>query len=68
MKRQTYSELIVEEKIPEHVPPGRVPQTIFWIVEDGSVVGMLRMRHFPNESLRVTGGHIGYYIRPSAFM
>lgn len=48
------------------LPPGRVPQTTYWIVVDGVCVGMLRMRHYLNEALRLKGGHIGYYIRPSA--
>ncbi|MGE0623233.1 MAG: GNAT family N-acetyltransferase [Pseudomonadales bacterium] len=61
-----YLDVCVKAEIPEHVPPGRVPQTVFWVVEDDRVVGMLRMRHRLNDYLRVKGGHIGYYIRPSA--
>lgn len=49
-----------------NLSPGRVPQTIFWIIADGAAVGMLRMRHYLNDALRVEGGHIGYYVRPSA--
>lgn len=50
---------------PAKVPPGLVPQTVFWVVDDtGTAIGMLRVRHCLNERLRRTGGHIGYYIRP----
>lgn len=49
-----------------NLPEGRVPQTTFWIIEDGAAVGMLRMRHILNDITRIDGGHIGYYIRPSA--
>ncbi len=48
------------------LPAGRVPQTTFWIVEDGAALGMLRMRHVLNDATRISGGHIGYYVRPSA--
>lgn len=61
-----YLDYCVKAENPAHVPPDRVPQTIYWITEDGKAVGMLRMRHFLNDYLRVKGGHIGYYVRPSA--
>ncbi len=48
------------------LPVGRVPETTFWIIADSVTDGMLRMRHYLNDGLRVKGGHIGYYIRPSA--
>ena len=44
--------------------PGLVPQTTFWALSDvDGVVGMVRMRHYLNDNLRIHGGHIGYYIR-----
>jgi predicted acetyltransferase len=44
--------------------PGLVPQAVFWVLDtDGIAVGMVRMRHFLNERLRVHGGHIGFFIR-----
>jgi predicted acetyltransferase len=46
---------------------GHVPQTTFWAIDDtGEVVGMLRLRHRLTDELLVSGGHIGYYVRPSA--
>jgi predicted acetyltransferase len=43
--------------------PGKVKQTIFWMIENGEAIGMVRMRHYLNDSLRERGGHIGYYVR-----
>ena len=49
---------------PAQVPPGLVPQTIFWALDDeGVAIGMVRMRHCLNEKLLAHGGHIGMYIR-----
>jgi putative acetyltransferase len=48
------------------VAPGFVPQTVFWMTDDGGrVVGMVRMRHALNDRLRQHGGHLGYYVRLS---
>lgn len=43
----------------------RVPQTHFWFVRDGRVLGTIRLRHRLNDALRNEGGHIGYDVRPS---
>src|SRR5687767_243345 len=49
---------------PAKVPAGFVPQSIFWALDaDGIAVGMVRMRHYLNDKLRIRGGHIGFYIR-----
>ena len=49
---------------PAKVKPGLVPSTVFWVLnENSTVIGMVRMRHYLNDNLRVHGGHIGYYIR-----
>jgi predicted acetyltransferase len=43
-----------------------VPQTIFWMIDKrGDAVGMVRVRHHLNERLLQSGGHVGYYVRPS---
>lgn len=45
------------------VAPGFVPQTIFWMMDDGDrVVGMVRVRHYLTERLLEHGGHVGYYV------
>ena len=49
---------------PAKLRPGIVPQTTFWALDDdGVVVGMVRLRHYLNNRLRVHGGHIGYFVR-----
>lgn len=47
------------------LPPGQVPQTIYFLYADGRPVGYGKLRHRLTSSLLVTGGHIGYCIRPS---
>lgn len=46
--------------------PGYVACTYLWIVEDGTVIGSLAIRHELNDYLLNEGGHIGYSVRPSA--
>ena len=44
--------------------PGHVPQTVFWAIDENEeAIGMVRVRHYLNESLKERGGHIGYYVR-----
>ena len=43
-----------------------VPNTTFWLVEDGEIVGVSSLRHHMTERLRRLGGHIGFSVRPSA--
>jgi len=45
--------------------PERVPESIFWLIDDGVFIGRVSVRHVLNESLLQFGGHIGYEIRPS---
>jgi len=49
----------------ENVPKGLVPQTIYWLFVDGAPVGTGKLRSRLTESLRESGGHVGYAIRPS---
>jgi len=44
---------------------GRVPASIFWLVDNEEFIGRLSIRHRLNANLRKMGGHIGYWIRPS---
>lgn len=48
----------------EPVEP-HVPSDYWWIVDDGTVIGFLAIRHRLNDYLLERGGHIGYSIRPS---
>jgi predicted acetyltransferase len=48
------------------VGEGRVHATHWWIVEHGTYLGAIDLRHYLNAFLLEAGGHIGYSIRPSA--
>lgn len=41
-----------------------VPETIFWAVYDGHVVGRISLRHRLEGNLHKIGGHIGYEVSP----
>jgi len=44
---------------------GLVPESFFWLIDDGVYIGRLSLRHHLNDRLLQFGGHIGYEIRPS---
>ncbi len=46
------------------LPDGYVPQTTFWLSKDNHPIGISRLRHCLTDSLKIEGGHIGYYIHP----
>lgn len=48
-----------------NVPPDLVPETHYWLVRGGRILGTIRLRHRLNERLEIEGGHIGYKVRPS---
>lgn len=68
-ERGTFDELLAKAEeladtsIP--APDGRVHNDLFWIIDDGEVVGFVSFRHELNEWLRHFGGHIGYSVRPT---
>jgi predicted acetyltransferase len=43
-----------------------VPDSHFWLIDEGRVLGCSRLRHRLTPQLEREGGHIGYDIRPSA--
>lgn len=49
----------------KNLPEGWVPQTVFWLVNNGIFIGKVSVRHLLTEKLLQIGGHIGYEIRPS---
>ncbi|MDR6415663.1 GNAT family N-acetyltransferase [Pseudarthrobacter sulfonivorans] len=60
-------DFLVSDALPESPrQPGHVPCTYLWIVEDGTFLGSLAIRHELNGFLLDQGGHIGYSVRPSA--
>ncbi len=50
----------------EGLPPGFVPHSTYWPVNDGEVVAVSNLRHELTDALRREGGNIGYGVRPSA--
>lgn len=45
---------------------GRVPSSVYFLMDDDKIVGHLSIRHNINSSfLSLYGGHIGYVVRPS---
>ncbi|GAB4046018.1 GNAT family N-acetyltransferase [Catellatospora paridis] len=53
-----------DESVP--MPEELVHATYWWIVEDGTVVGSITLRHRLTDHLLHAGGHIGYSVRPTA--
>jgi len=62
-----FVDVLVKDALPETVrKPGYVPCTYLWMVDGGTFVGSLAIRHELNIYLLNEGGHIGYSVRPSA--
>lgn len=47
-------------------PPGFVPSTTLWWIDDEKYLGRLAIRHRLTPNLLELGGHIGYDVRPTA--
>lgn len=54
-------------EIKEETEDGKVPDTVLFCLDlDRNIfVGAVNIRHYLNDSLKITGGHIGDGIRPS---
>jgi predicted acetyltransferase len=62
----TFLQECVEGENGRNLPPDKVPQSTYWLLDAGErVVGIVRVRHRLNPRLLQYGGHIGYYVRPS---
>jgi len=66
----TYSEWLNKTLLnmnEETVTPGLVPSTLYIArrESDNMVVGIIQIRHYLNDYLLKSGGHIGYSVRPS---
>ncbi|MET4589413.1 GNAT family N-acetyltransferase [Arthrobacter sp. 754] len=62
-----FVDTLVRDALPETPrKPEHVPCTYLWIVEGGTFLGSLAIRHELNGFLLEQGGHIGYSVRPSA--
>ncbi len=58
-----FVEQLAMEAAGKGLPPGRVPHTEFWLVDDEQFIGRLDIRHELNDYLHHVGGHIGYDVR-----
>lgn len=47
------------------LPPGRVLQTTYWLIDGGEFIGRSSLRHELTPDLLEIGSHIGYEIRPT---
>ena len=55
---------IIAQSRGEQLPEGYVPQTVYYLLEDDTIVGTFHFRHYLTEALAEGSGHIGYYIAP----
>lgn len=65
LERSFESYLLALRQREKHPAPGRVPESVCWLVEGDQFLGRASLRHRLNANLREIGGHIGYEIRPS---
>ncbi|MFJ4172939.1 GNAT family N-acetyltransferase [Microbacterium sp. NPDC089696] len=67
--RATLDELIAKSELladtSAELPADSVHNDLYWIVDEGEVVGFVSFRHELNDWLREVGGHIGYSVRAS---
>lgn len=49
----------------ELVPHSWIPASTYWLLDNGEIIGEANVRHELTPQLRIEGGHIGYWIRPS---
>src|SRR5215218_9788831 len=60
------AELIADTREGSPRPEGFVPSTHLWWTERQTYLGRLQIRHRLTSFLRESGGHIGYYVVPTA--
>ncbi len=58
-------ELIMHEH-PTNLPDWFVPETIYYLWDDDTLVGEYRIRHYLTDALRTGAGHIGYSIKKNS--
>jgi predicted acetyltransferase len=49
----------------KNLKPGYVPDTVYWLIDEGEYIGRVSIRHYLTKELEELGGHIGYLIRPT---
>lgn len=64
---ERYVAALISHRTPgPHLPEGFVTSSTLWWVEGDTYLGRVSIRHRLNDRLRNLGGHIGYWMRPSA--
>lgn len=48
-----------------NLPANFVPASTYWLVQGSELVGVSNLRHYLNDRIRHSGGHIGLGVRPS---
>ena len=61
----SYIANLLSESEGKNLPEGYVPQTTYWLIDNGEFIGRVSIRHTLTEHLLKEGGHIGYDISPS---
>lgn len=61
----SYIDKVVSESKGLNLKEGYIPQSTFWLVDNGEFIGRVSIRHKLTDHLLKIGGHIGYDIRPS---
>ncbi|MGC9453764.1 MAG: GNAT family N-acetyltransferase [Phycisphaerae bacterium] len=67
LARRDYAALLhrrTEQQAGRELPQGYVPQSIYYLLRNGRILGELSLRHRLTDDLIEFGGHIGYGIRP----
>lgn len=57
---------LISYEHPVHMPDWFVPETYYYLWDEGRLIGEFRIRHYLTEALRSGAGHIGYSIRKDA--
>ncbi|MGY0216156.1 GNAT family N-acetyltransferase [Endozoicomonadaceae bacterium StTr2] len=61
-----YLQQLMDSQAGRNLKPGYVPCSHFWLIDNGQMLGAIRVRHnIDNEFLRQECGHIGYDIAPT---
>ena len=59
-----YLQFCSETNDHSNLKSGNIPRSFFWFLDDeGVAIGIVRMWHYLNKSLKERTGHISYYIR-----
>lgn len=60
-----YVQTLIDRSQGKRLPPGWVPETRYWIVDNNEYIGDIGLRHELTPGLEKLGGHIDYGIKSS---